>query len=120
MDARARRGRDGESAAAAYLTRRGWTVIARRWRGGGGEIDLVARRGRVIALCEVKARAEAAALREPVSPDQCARMIRAARAFVAHRPDIAERDVRLDLITVQLGRVRRRVRHLHGAFEEPA
>lgn len=118
MDARARRGRDGEGVAAAYLTRRGWRVVARRWRGGGGEIDLVARRGRWLALCEVKARAELSALREPVSPAQRMRMLRAARAYVAHRPDIAEREVELDLIIVHLGRVRRRVRHLRHALED--
>lgn len=118
MDARATRGRRGEQAAAAYLTRRGWRVVARRWRGGGGEIDLVARRGRTLALCEVKARAEEDALREPIGPGQRARMVRAARAYVACRPDIEEREVRLDLITVRLGRLRRRVRHHPGALEE--
>lgn len=118
MDARARRGRDGEGAAAAYLIRRGWRVIARRWRGGGGEIDIVARRGRAIALCEVKARREAGALREPVTAAQRARMVRAARAWVAQRPDVAEREVRLDLITVHLRRPCNRIRHLRGALDE--
>lgn len=120
MTMRARRGRDGETRAAGYLMRRGWRVIARRWRGGGGEIDIIARRGRTIALCEVKARAERDALREPVSPGQRERMVRAARAYVAHRPDISEREVRLDLITVHLGRGCRRIRHLRGALEEPS
>ena len=82
-------GRRGERAAARHLRRRGWTVVATRWRGAGGEIDLVAARGGVVALCEVKARSDPAALAEPVTAAQRVRIRRAAEAFVASRPDLA-------------------------------
>lgn len=47
----------GEALAARFLERAGWTVLARNYRLGHKEIDLVARRGEVVAFVEVKARA---------------------------------------------------------------
>ena len=58
-----RRGRGAESLACWYLRLKGWRILARRARVPGGEVDIVARRGRILAFVEVKARAtkEAAA-----------------------------------------------------------
>ena len=52
-----RRGRGAESFAAFWLRLHGWRVLARRARVPGGEVDIVARRGRTLAFVEVKARA---------------------------------------------------------------
>lgn len=49
-------GRTGEDLAAAWYEARGYAVVARNWRSAGGEIDLVARRGRLVVIVEVKAR----------------------------------------------------------------
>ena len=46
----------GEAIAAEHLERNGWTVVARGFRLGRKEVDLVARRGEVVAFVEVKAR----------------------------------------------------------------
>lgn len=51
-----KRGRGAESLACWYLRLTGWRILARRARAPGGEVDIVARRGRMVAFVEVKAR----------------------------------------------------------------
>ena len=51
------RGRGAETLACWYLRLLGWRILARRARVPGGEVDIVARRGRTLAFVEVKARA---------------------------------------------------------------
>ena len=52
-----KRGRGAETLACWYLRLCGWRILARRARVAGGEVDIVARRGKVVAFVEVKARA---------------------------------------------------------------
>ena len=51
-----KRGRGAETIAAMYLRMHGWRILARRARVPGGEVDIVAKRGRTLAFVEVKAR----------------------------------------------------------------
>ncbi|MEO7787222.1 MAG: YraN family protein [Sphingomicrobium sp.] len=51
-----RAGRRAETIAAWWLRLHGWSILAMRARVRGGEVDIVARRGRIIAFVEVKAR----------------------------------------------------------------
>ncbi len=59
-DRRHRRGIAGERAAIAYLTACGWSVEAHRFRMGRHDLDLVARRGAMVAFVEVKTRRSSA------------------------------------------------------------
>jgi putative endonuclease len=52
------RGRGAETIACWYLRMRGWRILARRARVPGGEVDIVAKRGRTLAFVEVKARGD--------------------------------------------------------------
>jgi putative endonuclease len=52
-----KRGRGAETLACWYLRLKGWSILARRARVPGGEVDIVARRGKTVAFVEVKARA---------------------------------------------------------------
>jgi putative endonuclease len=50
------RGRWGEDRAADWYLANGYEILARNWRCPSGELDLIARRGRLLVVCEVKAR----------------------------------------------------------------
>jgi len=91
------RGRRGETLAAWYLGLKGWHVLARRVKTPRGEIDLVARRGRMVAFVEVKWRASAAELDLAIDPYRLRRVLAAAEA-VAHRFTRAGDDVRVDVL----------------------
>lgn len=110
------RGHLGETLAGRYLVRRGWTIIARNWSGAGGELDIVALRAGVLAFVEVKTRADAAELDDPVRHGQRRRLVNAARLFLARRPELAGASARFDLIAIDMSRRWRRVDHIPDAF----
>ena len=56
MSVKSDRGTAGENAVCEYLTKRGWKIAARNFRVRGGEIDIVAEKGDVLAFVEVKTR----------------------------------------------------------------
>jgi putative endonuclease len=55
-DPRHRRGLWGERVAMEYLARRGWRIEAHRFRLGHSDLDVIARRGHLVAFVEVKTR----------------------------------------------------------------
>lgn len=95
-----RRGKRGESLARMRLILAGWRIVARNLREPSGEIDLIARRGRIIAFIEVKSRDDRGAALEAVSARQQQRIQRAAQVFLARRPDLARLQPRFDVIAV--------------------
>jgi len=95
------------------LRLRGWRILASGWRCPSGEIDIVARRGRVLAIVEVKARPDLAGAAGAITPRQRRRLARAAESFLAARPDLAGLDIRFDVMTVEKGRL---PRHLPSAW----
>jgi len=117
IPARARIGAAAEDLAAAYLKLRGCEIIGRNVRVGGGEIDLVARRGDWVILVEVRYR-ESVDFGEPIETirGRKARALgRAARAWMCRNRDAAA-CWRLDAVTVTLGPGgEARVRHFPAA-----
>ncbi|HVI91596.1 MAG TPA: YraN family protein [Dongiaceae bacterium] len=96
-------GRWAESLAALRLRCSGYTILARNWRSPVGEIDIIARRGRVLAIIEVKRRAERTTALAAISPRQQARLVRAALAFQASHADCAALNLRFDVVTLGSG-----------------
>lgn len=97
-------GASGEELAAAYLSRRGWTVLARNWRCRGGEIDLIARDpDGACVVCEVKTR-RGLGFGDPLEALTYAKVARLRRltAEWLHEQDAAVGVVRLDAIGVLL------------------
>lgn len=78
-----------------------------------GEIDIVARRGDVLALVEVKHRSNPDSALEAVTPRQQRRIGSAARWILAARPEFAAFCLRFDVILVWQGW---RLRHIPAAF----
>jgi putative endonuclease len=95
-----RRGRLAEWVCLWHLRLRGWQVVARGWRCPAGEIDIVARRGKVLAIIEVKSRREVAVAANALAPRQRRRIARAAEALLLSRPDLAGLGLRFDVMLV--------------------
>ena len=84
---------------------KGYRILGFRLRTPQGEIDLLAQRGGVLAVVEVKQRASLQAALEAVSDVQRERLRRAGRAIAARRPSLQNMAVRLDLIALAPGRL---------------
>ncbi len=80
--------------------RRGFTVEQRRWRGGGGEIDLVLRNSDGLVFVEVKHSRSIARAAESLGPAQMRRICAAAEQFLADEPTGQFTDVRFDVALV--------------------
>jgi putative endonuclease len=93
------RGRDGETRAAWFLRAKGWRILDQRVRTAAGEIDLVAKRGKLIAFVEVKTRATAAELDFAIDEHRLAR-VAAAAEMLAPRYATAGEDIRIDVVLI--------------------
>jgi putative endonuclease len=111
MNARAEReaqGRRGEAMAAWYLRFRGWRILARRLKTPRGEIDLVARRGKLVVFVEVKWRATAQERDHAIDDYRLRRVVEAAKA-VAHRFVGEGDDMRVDVLLLAPGHFPRHI-----------
>jgi putative endonuclease len=104
-----REGRLSEFTAAFWLMLTGWRILAFRLKTPQGEIDLLARRGGVLAVVEVKRRATLEAALDAVTHRQRRRLRAAAENLAASRADFAGLCVRLDLIALAPGRLPRHI-----------
>ena len=112
--ARERGGRRAESIAAWWLRLKGWKILARRLKTPVGEVDIVARRGRVVAFVEVKARASDAEAALALD-DYRLRRVAAAAGALAHRFAREGDDLRIDAIFVLPRRLPRHMANVwHG------
>jgi len=111
-------GRRAELWAVLLLRLKGYRILARRHRSraaGRGEIDIIARKGGVIAFIEVKARRDLTAAAAALTPQQRARLTRGAAAYLAGRPALAGLAPRFDALLLAPGRW---PRHVIDAWRE--
>jgi putative endonuclease len=100
-----RSGRRSEVVAALWLMAKGYRILGFRLKTPQAEIDLLALKGRVLAVVEVKRRADLMAALEAVGHDQRQRLRRAGAALAARRGGLAGASVRLDLMALAPGRL---------------
>ena len=107
-------GLSAEARAVAWLTAKGYRILARRFRSPYGEIDIVARRRNLLAFVEVKARASLDDAAWAVTPRQQQRIINAAQAWLMAHPEHTEFEMRFDAMLIA---PRSLPRHLLAAFD---
>ena len=106
-------GRRGEIVAALWLMAKGYRILGFSLATPLGEIDLLAQRGPVLAVVEVKQRTTIEDALDAVTPTQRERLRRAAAHLAAHRAGLRDLGVRLDLVALAPGRA---PRHLVDAW----
>ena len=106
-----RTGHAAEWVAAVLLMAKGYRILGFRLKDRAGEIDLLARRGRVLAVVEVKRRATLEAARLALKPAQYDRLVAAGQAIRRKRPALQSLDLRIDMVALAPGRF---PRHLRG------
>ena len=108
-----KRGRGAETLACWYLRLKGWRILARRARVTGGEVDVVARRGRTLAFVEVKARNSESAAAFSLDQYRLRRVAVAAQRLAPRFMRDGD-DIRIDALFVVPGRW---PRHLANVWE---
>lgn len=103
-------GRRAEVVAAVWLMAKGYRILGFRLKTPQAEIDLLALRGKVLAVVEVKRRTSLLAALETVTLDQRQRLRRAGANLAARRPGLAGVSVRLDLMALAPGKLPRHIR----------
>ena len=103
-----------ELRAERWYRRRGYRVLDANVWVGGYELDLVVRRGRVVAFCEVKAK-RGPAFGDPlemVTPEKARRVAFAAELWLRGHPELRGLRIRFDVVAERAGRIE----HVGGAF----
>ena len=106
-------GRLSEYYAAVYLMFRGYRIAAMRFRVKAGEVDIIARKGNLVAFVEVKARRITGDAVFAVDPATQRRIRNASLAWIARQPDAASLAYRYDIVAVT---PRSRPQHFSDAF----
>jgi len=102
-------GAEAERRVRRYYRLRGYLVLGTNVRAGGNELDIVLRRGRRLVFAEVKYRAGSGFgdPLEAVGPEKARRLHRAAAAWLASRPELAELEVVFEAVGVRGRRIAR-------------
>ena len=110
----------GEDAAAAYLTRKGYRILARKFRCKTGEIDIIALDGRFLVFAEVKTRTNLAygMPKESVQYRKQTKLIRTAYYYRRLHAELRSLSMRMDVVEVLIDGSGVYVRHIVNAFSQ--
>jgi putative endonuclease len=113
-------GKRGEELACKELERRGYAILARRYRSRFGEIDIIARCSQMIVFVEVKARAgdEFGGGAAAVTPWKQRRIAQMAVDYLS-RHNLHDQPCRFDVVTVNVEDDRSEIVVYENAFDAP-
>ena len=119
MDDYLDRGKQGEDAAEAFLSAKGFDILERNYRHGRGEIDIIARDGEYTVFVEVKCRSNErfGSPEYAVTSGKQAQLRRVAAGYM-YEHGFAELACRFDVITVEFRNGCADCRHLVNAFTQ--
>lgn len=102
-------GAEAERRARWFYRLRGYRVLGANVWAGGNEIDLIVRRGSRLVFCEVKEKTwdGFGDPVEMVGPEKQRRLRRAAEAWLAKRPELADLEVGFEVVADRGGRLER-------------
>ena len=111
-------GKRGEDLACRELERRGYAIVARRFRVRSGELDIVARDGPTLVFVEVKARAdhEFGSAAEAVTPMKQLRLTRLAAEYLM-RHHLQECPCRFDVVSIHFDAGTPEIEIIQNAFD---
>jgi len=112
-EAAEKRGRGAENLACWWLRLHGWRILARRARVPGGEVDIIARRRRILAFVEVKARSTREAASMSLDAWRLRRVVSAAERLAPRYLQPGD-DLRIDAIFIV---PRRLPRHMTNVWQ---
>ncbi len=94
-------GRRGEGLATTYLEKKGYLILQRNYRGGGGEMDIVAQEGDCLVFVEVRTRStrEYGTPEESITPSKAQRLIEVAQGYLQEQGE-SGREWRIDLVAI--------------------
>jgi len=114
---RAELGHRAETLACEHLERAGFEIIARNVRVGRLELDVIARRGRLLVFCEVRSRRSDRTMTpaQSITPTKVSRVRQAAARWL-REGKLADAHVRFDVASVVFDTPVGRLNYLEGAF----
>ncbi len=109
-------GKKGEALAAAYLVSKGYKIVAKNYRFGKAEIDILARNGKLLIVVEVKSRSSKFIknIAETVTAKKIKLLRTATNHFVLDKN--LDVEVRFDIITILKTTHSYDIEHLEDAF----
>lgn len=94
------KGLRAESYAVWYLRLKGFSILERRYKTARGEVDIIARRGKLLIIVEVKARSQLEDALNAVTVRSARRVVAAARHWLCKRKNIDKFKLRFDIIVI--------------------
>lgn len=112
-------GKEGEDAAAAFLERKGFSILSRNWRKGRYELDIIAEKGDELVIVEVKTRSEdfCESPEEAVNTKKIRHIVSAADLYI--KLFRIDKEPRFDIITVVGKFPPFEIEHIEDAFFPP-